>query len=580
MINSLIKIFKILDKKEKYFFYFLVFLSVLVMLLEIIGLSLLIPLISVILSDNIINIFPIIFKKISFFANIEKNEMLQFLTIIFVLFILFKNIFIFFYLFLQNLFVKNFNKKLSSKLLNTYLYMPYYKLFQKSSGTLVNNINIVVPNIVTFLLNFLNFLTELFLIVGLIVFFLIKQPISTLIIFLIFGSSVIIYYLFFKEKFKIWGHKRFTHSANANKVLLQAFTAKKDLRVNDIQSYFLERYNKSNFSTITNIYLIKLFSSTPKLFLEILGVFVLGLIIQLYILDDKINDNLIIDISLYVVGLVKILPSISKVLNNFSTIKSGRTAINTVYNDLYKNDLKSKKNENNLKINFNSEIKLEKIEYRYPNTLEYIFQNLNFEVKKGEKIIICGESGEGKSTFLDLLLGLINPSKGQVLVDKVNIKKNFKNWRKKIGYVPQEIFLLDDSIKKNVAIGLESNKIDIKKVNNALNKSSLNKYLKKNNKKNINMVVGEDGINLSGGQKQRIAIARALYKTSNLLIFDEATSGLDEQTEMEIVKDILKLGKETTIIFITHRTYLYKYFDKMYELRNKKLILKNNHLEK
>ena len=458
--------------------------------------------------------------------------------------------------------------------------MPYYKLFQKSSGTLVNNINIVVPNIVTFLLNFLNFLTELFLIVGLIVFFLIKQPISTLIIFLIFGSSVIIYYLFFKEKFKIWGHKRFTHSAHANKVLLQAFTAKKDLRVNDIQSYFLERYNKSNFSTITNIYLIKLFSSTPKLFLEILGVFVLGLIIQLYILDDKINDNLIIDISLYVVGLVKILPSISKVLNNFSTIKSGRTAINTVYNDLYKNDLKSKKNENNLKINFNSEIKLEKIEYRYPNTLEYIFQNLNFEVKKGEKIIICGESGEGKSTFLDLLLGLINPSKGQVLVDKVNIKKNFKNWRKKIGYVPQEIFLLDDSIKKNVAIGLESNKIDIKKVNNALNKSSLNKYLKKNNKKNINMVVGEDGINLSGGQKQRIAIARALYKTSNLLIFDEATSGLDEQTEMEIVKDILKLGKETTIIFITHRTYLYKYFDKMYELRNKKLILKNNHLEK
>ena len=577
MISSLIKIFKILDKKEKYFFYFLIFLSALVMLLEIIGLSLIIPIISLILSDDIINKFPVFFEKISLFANFEKNEILQFFLIIFVLFILIKNIFIFFYLFLQNLFVKNFDKKLASKLLNIYLYIPYYKLFEKSksSGNLVSNVNFIIPTISSFLLNFLNLITEILIIAGLITFFLVKQPAQTLVMCLVFGSSVIIYYLFFKKKFQIWGQKRVHNSALSNKILLQAFLAKKDLRVNDIQSYFLDKYNKSNFITITNIYLIRLFTLTPKLFLEVLGVLVLGLLVQLYILDNQINDNLIIDISLYAFGLIKILPSISKLLNNFSTIKSGHAAINVVYRDLSDSDLISQKIKHNLKINFNSEIKLEGIEYRYPNTSKHIFKNLNFAVKKGEKIIICGESGEGKSTFLDLLLGLINPSKGQVLVDRINIKKNFKNWRTKIGYVPQDIFLLDDSIKKNVAIGLESNKIDINKVNNALNKSSLNKYLKKNNKKNINMVVGEDGINLSGGQKQRVAIARALYKTSNLLIFDEATSGLDEQTEMEIVKDILKLGKETTIIFITHRTYLYKYFDKMYELRNKKLILKN-----
>ena len=547
------------------------------MLLEIIGLSLIIPIISLILSDDIINKFPVFFEKISLFANFEKNEILQFFLIIFVLFILIKNIFIFFYLFLQNLFVKNFDKKLASKLLNIYLYIPYYKLFEKSksSGNLVSNVNFIIPTISSFLLNFLNLITEILIIAGLITFFLVKQPAQTLVMCLVFGSSVIIYYLFFKKKFQIWGQKRVHNSALSNKILLQAFLAKKDLRVNDIQSYFLDKYNKSNFITITNIYLIRLFTLTPKLFLEVLGVLVLGLLVQLYILDNQINDNLIIDISLYAFGLIKILPSISKLLNNFSTIKSGHAAINVVYRDLSDSDLISQKIKHNLKINFNSEIKLEGIEYRYPNTSKHIFKNLNFAVKKGEKIIICGESGEGKSTFLDLLLGLINPSKGQVLVDGLNIKKNFKNWRTKIGYVPQDIFLLDDSIKKNVAIGLESNKIDINKVNNALNKSSLNKYLKGDNKKNINMVVGEDGINLSGGQKQRVAIARALYKTSNLLIFDEATSGLDEQTEMEIVKDILKLGKETTIIFITHRTYLYKYFDKMYELRNKKLILKN-----
>ena len=153
---------------------------------------------------------------------------------------------------------------------------------------------------------------------------------------------------------------------------------------------------------------------------------------------------------------------------------------------------------------------------------------------------------------------MITPSKGQILVDGVNINKNFNNWRKIIGYVPQETFLFDDNIKKNVAIGLENNEIDINKVNRVLKKASLNKHLKKDKNKNINMIVGENGINLSGGQRQRIAIARALYKTSNLLVFDEATSGLDEQTEIEIIKDILKLGRETTIIFISHRTYLYK----------------------
>ena len=575
MFKSLIKIFKILEKKEKNFFYFLIFLSILVMLLEIIGLSLIVPIISLILSDDIIYKFPDLFEKISFFIEIEKNNLLQFFTILFVLFILIKNIFIFFYLFLQNLFVKNFDKKLSKKLFGTYLNMPYYKLFERSSGTLVNNVNIVVPTIGSFLLNFLILITEIIIIIGLITFFLIKQPASTFILCLVFGLSSLIYYFFFKKKFKIWGHARITNSALANKILLQGFSAKKDLRVNDIQDYFLDRYSKYNFISILNIYLIRLFSSTPKLFLEILGVMVLGLLIQLYVLGDKIDNDLVIDMSLYVFGLVKILPSISKILNNFSTIKSGSTAINIVHKDLSQTYFKDQKNKNYIKINFNNEINFKGINYRYPNTSKYILKNLNFEIKKGEKIIICGESGQGKSTFLDLLLGLINPSRGQVLVDGVNIKKNFKNWRKKIGYVPQDIYLFDDDIKKNVAIGLETNEIDLNKVRKALKKSSLNKYLKNNNKKNINMIVGEDGINLSGGQKQRIAIARALYKTSNLLIFDEATSGLDEQTEMEIVKDILKLGKDTTIIFVTHRTYLNKYFDKMYELKNKKLILKN-----
>ena len=212
MFRSLIKIFKILDKKETYFFYFLIFLSIIVMFLEVIGLSLIIPIISLILSDDIINKFPIFFEKLSFFIEIEKNKLLQFFTILFILFIFFKNIFIFTYLFLQNFFVRNFDKKLSSKLFSNYLYMPYHKVFERSSGTFTSNINIVVPTISSFILNFLSLFTEIIIIVGLITFFFIKQPVSTLVLCSVFGSCSIIYYVFFKKKFKLWGHKRFINS--------------------------------------------------------------------------------------------------------------------------------------------------------------------------------------------------------------------------------------------------------------------------------------------------------------------------------------------------------------------------------
>ena len=578
MIESITKIIKILNKKEKYLFYFLSLLSVLVMFLEVVGLSMIIPIISLVMSDEIINRFPEYFKMISQFTGSNNNKILQFFVIIFVLFILFKNLIIFLFFYLQNLYVEKIQKKISHKLLSTYLHMPYYKLFKSDSGTLINNINVICPHIGSFILHFLNLITEIFVISGLVLFFLITQTQNTIILITIFTVLSGLYYIIFQNKLKNWGKKRFANSSLANEILFQALTAKKDLRVSDSQDFFLKKYKEYNFIAISQIYLIRLFTSTPKLFLELLGVFLLSIILFLYSLENVTNEKLIVNLSIYVIGLAKILPSLTRIINNLSFIKISKTAINKVEKDLISLGETFKANKDkSLKIKFNKNIIFKNLDYFYPGTKKKIYKNLNFEIKKGEKIIISGESGSGKSTLLDLILGLIEPSNGLILVDNLNINQNFKSWRKKIGYVPQEVFLLKDTIKKNVVVGSNYNKINIKKIRDALKKASLGEYLNNSKKKGIEENVGENGINLSGGQKQRIAIARALFKSPEILIFDEATSGLDEETEIKIIKDILELNKKMTIIFVTHRIYLSKYFDKKYKLHNGKLkLLKNN----
>ena len=369
MIESITKIIKILNKKEKYLFYFLSLLSVLVMFLEVVGLSMIIPIISLVMSDEIINRFPEYFKMISQFTGSNNNKILQFFVIIFVLFILFKNLIIFLFFYLQNLYVEKIQKKISHKLLSTYLHMPYYKLFKSDSGTLINNINVICPHIGSFILHFLNLITEIFVISGLVLFFLITQTQNTIILIIIFTVLSGLYYIIFQNKLKNWGKKRFANSSLANEILFQALTAKKDLRVSDSQDFFLKKYKEYNFIAISQIYLIRLFTSTPKLFLELLGVFLLSIILFLYSLENVTNEKLIVNLSIYVIGLAKILPSLTRIINNLSFIKISKTAINKVEKDLISLGETFKANKDkSLKIKFNKNIIFKNLDYFYPGT--------------------------------------------------------------------------------------------------------------------------------------------------------------------------------------------------------------------
>ena len=280
-------------------------------------------------------------------------------------------------------------------------------------------------------------------------------------------------------------------------------------------------------------------------------------------------ETAIITISVLLVSFIKILPSISRIVVQLSILKNGQRAAENLYEDLnIKVDEDEYKNYDNRKLDFQNSIEFKNISFSYDN--KNIIDNFNLHIKKGEKIFIYGDSGSGKSTLVNLLMGLIKPTNGVITFDEKDIFFNLKQARKKIGYVPQEFLILNDTIKNNIAFGLYEEEIDEVKLNKAIKNSSLSQFVNDlPNKENQN--IGEKGSTLSGGQRQRIAIARALYNEPEILIMDEATSAIDSKTENEIIEDILKIkNSNLTIIVISHNLSLKKFFDKHLELKNEK----------
>ena len=361
------------------------------------------------------------------------------------------------------------------------------------------------------------------------------------------------------------------------KNLQETFGSIKEIKIYNKENYFLNLFNYFN-RKVVNIEGYETFlKRLPRLWFEFLCVLIFVTFLIFIFLFSKIDlISLTPILGIFGVATIRIIPSVNRILLAIQTINFGEAAIKMISDNFNERD--SKNNYTKImdlgKFNFSKNLNFENVDFKFNNDTQ-IFNKINFNIQKGDFVGVFGETGVGKSTLLNLLLGLIKPSGGEIKVDNYDIHKNLRGWQLKIGFVPQNIYLLDDSISKNIAFGFDGNKIDKERLENTIKEAQLEKFVQSLPDKE-NTFVGERGMQVSGGQLQRIGIARAIYSNPEVLIFDESTSSLDNETELKIMETIKSIKKDKTIIFVSHKKTPMKFCNKIFELKKNKIFENTN----
>lgn len=576
MFTKFNKFFYILEKKDAFSFVILLVLMIIGIFAEMLSISLIIPIIGIIQNPEFIseNKFLLNIKSLNKFQEI--NSFYVFILLSIILIFIMKNLFLLFQQFFQIRFVYGIQKKLSKKLFDTYIKMPYENYLNRNSSTLIRNTIIEVEHFTSTVMSACYVILDSLLIIGLTSIMIFRDPISSLYILICIGSVIFIFQILTKNKILILGKNRQISDEKRMFNLQQGLGGIKEIKVFGRENFFIKKYEEYNSRSADILSTITILRSIPRLLMETLAIIsVLTLIIVMLFLDKNM-DEFLISLGLFTAIAFKIFPSLSRLLSSLQVIRYSTPIIDVLYKEF--NDISDKNislDNSIIKVHNQKfelkDIKISNLCFSYPNKSK-IINNLNIKIKAGSVIGIFGASGVGKSTFLDIFMGLIKPSEGTIYYGDFNIFENIKAWQKNIGYVPQNIYLIDDTLKNNIAYGINQLDIDDNKIYDSIKKSHLTNFIDSLPNK-LNTIVGERGNRISGGQKQRIGISRALYNDPNILVLDEATSALDSSTEEQIVNTINQLRKNKTIIIISHRQSTLEKCDFIYQFKNEKLVL-------
>ena len=573
-------VWKILNKTEKSWFVIISFMMFIGMLLEMLGLSLAIPAIAILMDPEQLTKYHFVESIFSFLIGnqeIKKDLMvLSGLTLLLLLY-LFKTLYLTFLTWNQAKFVYSVQCTVSRNIFSKYMRQDYSFHLQRNSAQLIQNVINEVSLFTVAVQSKVILIAELFVLLGIGFLLLIIQPVGTAVVSSMMITFGLLYYFITKKYVLKWGEERQTHEGYRIQHIQQGLGGIKDVKITGRENLFIESYNTHNIKAAKIGWLINTVQNIPRLWLDLLAVTAVFALVLLYVKMGTSPEEILPSVALFIAAAFRILPSGSRILNVIQTLNFSHAAVLKLSNEMSLPEPMEVINHNEI-IDFNGSIEIKNINFSYPDNKKAPIKDMSLSIKKGEFIGIIGQSGSGKTTLLDLILGFLTPDDGLITVDGQEIKYNLKNWRKQLGYVPQDIFLTDGSIKENIAFGLPIEKIDDEKLLRAVKMAQLEVFINElPNKFDTNL--GERGIRISGGQKQRIGIARALYSDPEILILDEATSSLDTRTEKEIMKSILKLKREKTIIVVAHRTSTLVDCDRIIELPNKggseKLVVKS-----
>jgi len=583
MTDIIKKIFYLLPKGDAVKVAALFLMMLLAAFLELAGIGMIPAFVAVVaVPDRVLGFKPI--DPIFTYLDISSaQDLLLFGSISLVLIFILKSAYLLFFAYIESRYLNNRRYIISLRMMSTYMQAPYTFRLNKNSSELLKNVNGEVNKIVNNIIQaLLRIAKDGFMMITILGFLLYFDPIITLVVLMLSGVGAGSFIFLTQNKLKQYGEEEVELRRKMLKAIYEGISGLKDARILNREKEFIYKFSKEARESANLLILTRIIRQIPRPVVETTAVMGMMLISVLLVLQGKPMEAIITTLTLFAMATVRLMPAFQSISSMYTGLQYNLATLNPVYNDLKLLEKEVQQlqedRKNSKKIVFKDRIEINNLTYIYPNSTEKALDNVSLTIPKGKAIAFVGESGAGKTTMVDLLLGLMKPTKGNITVDGTDIHKNLSGWQKNIGYIPQSIFFADDSIRRNIAFGIPEKEIDDEKIKKAVESAQLGK-LQESLPKGLETNIKEHGARLSGGQRQRVGIARALYHNPEVLVMDEATSALDNITEQQITKAIEALIGERTIIMIAHRLTTVMNCDRLYLMENGKIIQEGTYNE-
>lgn len=564
------KLQALLTKSEKKGAIALLIMMVIGMFLEAFSIGLVVPLLTLMIQGNISQKYPFLDHLYSSTNHLTEYQLVILGMLLLVSIYAFKNLFIGWLTWWQARFSFDIQKNVSRKLFETYLRQPYDFHLKRNSAQLIRNATIEANLLTVSVSAFLLLVTEILVILGVVTLLIAIEPLGALVIVGIFSISGYAFLKLTRNRISQWGIARQFHEGMRIQQLQQGLGAVKDIVILNIQRYFINQYSLHNSESARVAANQMTLQNMPRLFLESLAIFGLAVLVLIMMRQGSNFTAIVPTLGLFAAAAFRLLPSANRVLQSIQTVRYGIPIIELLHNEIELSERINKTDQITMG-RFSSSIQVRNLSFSYPETQKPALENINLTINKGDFIGLIGTSGSGKSTLIDMIMGLQIPQLGEISVDGKDIRLSTQSWQSQIGYVPQTIYLTDDSLRRNIAFGIPDDKINVKSLERAITAAQLDEFIQQL-EYGLDTEVGERGLRLSGGQRQRIGIARALYRDPDILILDEATSALDSSTEESVMSAIDALHGVKTIIIVAHRLSTVANCDRLYKFEQGRLV--------
>ena len=549
------------ERKAAVVMFFLLFIG---MFLETLGVGVVIPAVALMTQADLGTNYPVLKPLLGYLGDPSHEHLVIGGMVALVAVYSAKAAFLAFLAWRQAHFVYGLQESLSQQLFAGYLRQEYTFHLQRNSALLIRNVIGQVSDIANVMQQGLLLATELFVLFGISILLLSVEPLGALLVVFSVGAAGVGFHRFTRGRIIRWGEARQHHEGLRIQHLQQGLGGAKDVILLGREDEFLDQYRVHNAGSARIGRRHTTLQALPRLILELMAVTGLAVLVLVMVLQGKSTETLLPTLGLFAAAAFRLMPSVNRVLAAVQSMRFSMPVVDTLSSELAMlDDRKPQESEGALP--FCHQLTLNNISFRYPSVQAPALENVSVSISKGSSVGFIGGSGAGKSTLVDVLLGLLAPDQGTVEIDGLDIRQNLRGWQDQIGYVPQSIFLTDDSLRRNVAFGLPADQIDDQAVWSALRAAQLESFVL-GLPEGLDTQVGERGVRLSGGQRQRIGIARALYHDPSVLVLDEATSSLDTETESGVMDAVRLLKGEKTLVIVAHRLstvencdYLYRF---------------------